>query len=320
MNYPTVVKALKDRFGKEQFVIRELEMKLDSYPPAQPNAASIGKTVTDVSNLCRQLKNLGIDTNNTSMKNTMIKKMPVQQQIKLQKLLFKEPATSIDTVMEKMKEMELESELVASIIQSSPSTATPSKKQNFDSSSNSWKKNGITWDFITERAPWKGGLYERLVALVKNSLKFCIGKRAIKVNEFSALLCEIEANLNSRPLTYVHANDPFVIRPADFIYPSIDISMPTNITDDESNDPSYIPSNAAGGERLYEKYLKSLQIIDRFWNRWSHDYLNLLREKNNDEHKNARGATKRTPIPGEYVLVSEADQPRGSWKIAKIVD
>uniref|UniRef100_A0A914PDM6 Integrase catalytic domain-containing protein n=1 Tax=Panagrolaimus davidi TaxID=227884 RepID=A0A914PDM6_9BILA len=181
-------------------------------------------------------------------------------------------------------------------------------------------KNGITWDFITERAPWKGGLYERLVALVKNSLKYCIGKRAIKVNEFSALLCEIEANLNSRPLTYVHANDPFVIRPADFIYPSIDLLMPTNITDDESNDTSYIPSNAAGGERLYEKYLKSLQIIDRFWNRWSHDYLNLLREKNNDEHNNARGATQRTPIPGEYVLVSEADQPRGSWKIAKIVD
>uniref|UniRef100_A0A914PNA9 Integrase catalytic domain-containing protein n=1 Tax=Panagrolaimus davidi TaxID=227884 RepID=A0A914PNA9_9BILA len=181
-------------------------------------------------------------------------------------------------------------------------------------------KNDITWDFITERAPWKGGLYERLVALVKNSLKFSIGKRAINLNEFSALLCEIEATLNSRPLTYVHANDPFVIRPADFIYPSIDLTMPTNEYTNESNDPSYIAVTAAGGERLYEKYMKSLEIIDRFWKQWSHDYLNLLRERNNDEHKNTRGAAQRAPVIGEYVLVSEADQPRGCWKIAKIID
>uniref|UniRef100_A0A914PPY8 Integrase catalytic domain-containing protein n=1 Tax=Panagrolaimus davidi TaxID=227884 RepID=A0A914PPY8_9BILA len=181
-------------------------------------------------------------------------------------------------------------------------------------------KNGITWDFITERAPWKGGLYERLVALVKNSLKFCIGNRAINLNEFSALLCEIEATINSRPITYVHADDPFVIRPADFIYPSIDLTMPTCEYSDESTDPSYIPSTAAGGERLVEKYFKSLQIIDSFWKRWTQDYLNLLRERNNDEHKNARGAAQRAPVIGEYVLVSEADQPRGSWKIAKIID
>uniref|UniRef100_A0A914PC66 Uncharacterized protein n=1 Tax=Panagrolaimus davidi TaxID=227884 RepID=A0A914PC66_9BILA len=54
-NYDTVVKTLKDRFGNEQFVIRELENKLDSFPPAKPNAASIGSTVTAVTNLCRQL-------------------------------------------------------------------------------------------------------------------------------------------------------------------------------------------------------------------------------------------------------------------------
>uniref|UniRef100_A0A914QQR7 Uncharacterized protein n=1 Tax=Panagrolaimus davidi TaxID=227884 RepID=A0A914QQR7_9BILA len=139
-NYPNVVKTLKDRFGNEQFVIRELETKLDSYPQAQPNAASIARTVTAVTNLCQQLKNLGFDTNNTSMKNTVVKKMPVKQQIELQKLLFKEPTTSIDTVLEKMTEMEVESELVASILQSSSSSATPSKKQNVDSPNGSWKR------------------------------------------------------------------------------------------------------------------------------------------------------------------------------------
>uniref|UniRef100_A0A914PKS1 DUF5641 domain-containing protein n=1 Tax=Panagrolaimus davidi TaxID=227884 RepID=A0A914PKS1_9BILA len=96
--------------------------------------------------------------------------------------------------------------------------------------------------------------------------------------------------------------------------------MPMNGYSDESTDPSYIPSNAAGGEHLVEKYFKSLQLIDSFWKRWTQDYLNLLRERNNEQHKNARGAAQRAPVIGEYVLVSEADQPRGCWKIAKIID
>uniref|UniRef100_A0A914PBT3 DUF5641 domain-containing protein n=1 Tax=Panagrolaimus davidi TaxID=227884 RepID=A0A914PBT3_9BILA len=81
-----------------------------------------------------------------------------------------------------------------------------------------------------------------------------------------------------------------------------------------------MPSNAAGGERLFEKYCKSVKLIDSFWKRWTHDYLNLLRERNNNEHNNVRGAAQRTPLIGEYVLVSEIDQPRGCWKIAKIID
>ena len=33
---------------------------------------------------------------------------------------------------------------------------------------------GITWSFILERSPWRGAFYERLVAIVKNSLKRCV--------------------------------------------------------------------------------------------------------------------------------------------------
>jgi hypothetical protein len=35
---------------------------------------------------------------------------------------------------------------------------------------------GIKWRFITERAPWMGGFYERLVGLTKRSLRKAIGK------------------------------------------------------------------------------------------------------------------------------------------------
>uniref|UniRef100_A0A914YCB1 Integrase catalytic domain-containing protein n=1 Tax=Panagrolaimus superbus TaxID=310955 RepID=A0A914YCB1_9BILA len=121
---------------------------------------------------------------------------------------------------------------------------------NDEQTTNFCLQHDITWDYITERAPWKGGLYERLVGLVKNAMKQSIGKKFLSLNEYSTFLCEIEATLNSRPITYVHANDPIVIRPTDFISPSIELTLPTSDADSFSTDPSYLPSNAAGGEPL----------------------------------------------------------------------
>uniref|UniRef100_A0A914QZ53 CCHC-type domain-containing protein n=1 Tax=Panagrolaimus davidi TaxID=227884 RepID=A0A914QZ53_9BILA len=154
-NYPTIVKTLKERFGNQQFVIRELELKLDSLQPAKPNPASIGTTVTTVTNLCRQLKNLGIDIDNNAMKNNVIKKMPRRQQQELQELLFDEPTSSIDDVLKKMKKMEMKAELFAANDQPStsysPSPPVPSR--NFDSSnSGKWKSFNETSN--EPKKPW----------------------------------------------------------------------------------------------------------------------------------------------------------------------
>uniref|UniRef100_A0AC35FD49 Integrase catalytic domain-containing protein n=1 Tax=Panagrolaimus sp. PS1159 TaxID=55785 RepID=A0AC35FD49_9BILA len=184
---------------------------------------------------------------------------------------------------------------------------------------NFFNENGITWDFITERAPWKGGLYERLVSLVKNSIKQTLGHRVLDFNEFWTFLIEVESTVNSRPLTYVHATESFVIRPIDFITPKIEIRLPPTPSDNRLNDSTYLPSNTAGGECLAERYFKTVQYLDRFWELWSKDYLNLLRERNNNIHKNARGALKRCPTLNEKVIVYEPDIPRGNWKTATVI-
>ena len=62
---------------------------------------------------------------------------------------------------------------------------------------------GISWNFITELAPWMGGFYERLVGLVKRCLRKTLRKRSISDVQLLTLLKEIEAVLNSRPLVYV---------------------------------------------------------------------------------------------------------------------
>ncbi|XP_053391226.1 uncharacterized protein LOC128554039 [Mercenaria mercenaria] len=39
--------------------------------------------------------------------------------------------------------------------------------------------HGIKWNFIVERAPWYGGYWERLVGLVKQSLRKSLGRRSL---------------------------------------------------------------------------------------------------------------------------------------------
>ena len=36
---------------------------------------------------------------------------------------------------------------------------------------------GIKWSFTTALAPWKGGLYERLVGMIKRCLQKALGKK-----------------------------------------------------------------------------------------------------------------------------------------------
>ena len=64
---------------------------------------------------------------------------------------------------------------------------------------------GVTWQFNVERAPWWGGAFER--RSIKCCLKKLIGRAHFSLDELTTALAEIEAVLNSRPLSYVSGND-----------------------------------------------------------------------------------------------------------------
>ncbi|XP_076044749.1 uncharacterized protein LOC143027355 [Oratosquilla oratoria] len=59
------------------------------------------------------------------------------------------------------------------------------------------------WKFIAPRSPWWGGWWERLVRSVKSALKKYLGTRCLTKCELETTLFEVEACINSRPLTYV---------------------------------------------------------------------------------------------------------------------
>lgn len=59
---------------------------------------------------------------------------------------------------------------------------------------------GTEWRFMTPAAPHQGGIYEAAVKSMKFHLKRIVGQKVLPFEQFTTLLSQIEAILNSRPL------------------------------------------------------------------------------------------------------------------------
>ena len=66
---------------------------------------------------------------------------------------------------------------------------------------------GIDWHFIPEKAPHFGGLWEAAVKSLKTHLRRVVGNSKLNFEEMCAVLTQIEACLNSRPLGTIPHND-----------------------------------------------------------------------------------------------------------------
>uniref|UniRef100_A0A1I7VAW3 Integrase catalytic domain-containing protein n=1 Tax=Loa loa TaxID=7209 RepID=A0A1I7VAW3_LOALO len=85
----------------------------------------------------------------------------------------------------------------------------------------------VIWENITPRAPWSEGIYERLIAMTKRTMRKAIGTKLLWGKEFITLIVEKEGILNTRPLTYANFDDYKVIRPVNSIQPNASLVIPT---------------------------------------------------------------------------------------------
>ncbi|KAK6764519.1 hypothetical protein RB195_024732 [Necator americanus] len=185
--------------------------------------------------------------------------------------------------------------------------------------------NTIERKNITPYAPWQGGFYERLIKSIKHALYKCIGRAKLSFDNLTTIITEIEATLNTRPLTYQESDcDVFTsIRPIDFIQKNIEVTCSFENIDSDNVDPEYHPSTELASLETRRQTVKALQssikITERFWNIWRDHSLSSLRE-----HHRTRLSQHRTstivPRKGAVVLISDPVLPRNDWKMARITD
>jgi len=84
---------------------------------------------------------------------------------------------------------------------------------------------GITWKFIAPRGAWWGGWWERMVGTTKRCIGKVLGKREVDDEKLKTILANIEAAINSRPLT--QDDGPETLTPAHFLHGGRLYTIPT---------------------------------------------------------------------------------------------
>ena len=179
--------------------------------------------------------------------------------------------------------------------------------------------NNITWHFITEHAPWQGGFYERLVGLCKRALRKSINRRLLHLSDLTTLVTEVEATLNSRPLTYVDGG--VTITPAHFLSlsPAPRLSLPSGADVAETADAQlYLPATDPA-EELRRTWQASMTTLEYFWSIWEREYLQLLRQTTISRQHHQHSTVNRTPQVNDIVIVKSDEQPRASWKLGRVM-
>ena len=169
----------------------------------------------------------------------------------------------------------------------------------------------IKQSFITPYAPWEGGFYERLVALVKRCLRKILGRSLVKFNELSVIVKEIELILNSRPLCS-NENDvsELAITPNRLIFGYNPLLQSNSVSAEGSSaSPSCLSRQSV---MFRQAYLH--RLIQSFVKRWKIEYLQSLRERPNNH------GTSSTICIGDIVLIESTGKNRMFWPMAKIVD
>lgn len=66
---------------------------------------------------------------------------------------------------------------------------------------------GVQWTFNLLKAPWWGGVFECMIKAMKCCLRKSIGRAKLSLDKLATTLTEVEAVLNSHPLTYLSTDD-----------------------------------------------------------------------------------------------------------------
>lgn len=170
---------------------------------------------------------------------------------------------------------------------------------------NTLNSEGIRWQFMPERAPWWGGLHERMVKTMKQVLRVTLTGRFTE-EEIHTFVVEAEGLINSRPLA-VPRDDPGEPLP---VTPS-ELLLGYNIS------ASPFPSVATQGKEteLKKMWSRRQHLLQLYRRRFTKDYIQNLQTFNRAQHYDDE------PLQvGDLVLYEDGISKRADWPLGRVVE
>lgn len=177
-------------------------------------------------------------------------------------------------------------------------------KDASDDLTNDIAKQGIEFKYIPVSSPNFGGLWEACVKSTKHHLRRILGLAHLTYEELSTCLAQIEAVLNSRPLTPLSPDpsDLSYLSPAHFLIGRLLTSVPhPHIAD--TKDISRL-----------QRWQRVESLKQHFWNRFSNEYISTLQQK-----QKWRASTGNLAL-GDMVLVREANLSPLLWMLGRVTN
>ncbi|XP_072931757.1 uncharacterized protein [Epargyreus clarus] len=156
----------------------------------------------------------------------------------------------------------------------------------------------IEWHFNAPSWPSAGGLWERAVRSVKHHLKRVVGEQKLTFEEYTTLLAQIEACLNSRPLCPLTENHDDL----DFLTPAHFLSGRPGMTIIETEHDART------------RWHMTSKLASDIWKRFKTEYLTQLsvRSKWHKERENMK--------IGDMVTIQEENLPPGRWLLGRVIE
>lgn len=161
----------------------------------------------------------------------------------------------------------------------------------------------IKWTFIPPVAPHQGGLWEAAVKSAKHHLRRVVGDQQLTFEEFYTVLAQVEACLNSRPITRGSddSTDGLALTPSHF-WALEPVVAPM------ARDYTELPQARLQRWKLLQRFVQD------FWRRWKDEYLDqlFLRTKWKGQQPNA--------AIGDVVLVRSENTPPTQWPMGRVTN
>lgn len=161
------------------------------------------------------------------------------------------------------------------------------------------------------RAPWAQGAVERMVGLVKQSLRPTLWRARLTDDDLVTVITRVESVINSRPLAAL-TTDPQDVNP---LTPSHFLSPGGGPSLFDYGPSTLPPPTSSTACQLRRSYYQRMEVLHGFWKRFQKEYFSYLRSVHFREKSGTKGGMAL--YVGQPCLLVEAS-PRVEWKLCKV--